>query len=321
MTAVSTNSPKVTLRLPVIGFGAILLVVIVGFSIAAPNFATVGNAFAMLHAMVPVTAAATGIAFVIMSGRIDISIGSIAFLAGSIGGLLMDSGLVGPVLGFAIILVTASLLGALNGFIVSVLGINSLITTLGTMITFRGIGLMLTEARVIPLPPSIQNLGNSTLGPMFVDTLLLALLLIAIHYIHLHTVFGRHVTALGNSEETSQRIGINTRLITFLVFTLSGLFAGIAASASFVQVGSITGFLGRGLEFNAIAVAVVGGISLSGGRGKILPGILLGALAFQVISNGLNQVGADPYIYQLVTGAVIFVAMYVDAIKTRGQST
>ncbi|MDG4889973.1 MULTISPECIES: ABC transporter permease [unclassified Mesorhizobium] len=321
MTTVSTSQFTGRRRLPVLGFGAILLAVIVGFSIAAPNFATVGNAFAMLHAMVPVTAAATGIALVIMSGKIDISIGSIAFLAGSIGGLLMDGGQVGPILGFFLILVIASLLGALNGFIVSVLGINSLITTLGTMITFRGIGLMLTEARVIPLPASIQNLGNSTLGPVFVDTLLLALLLVVVHYAHLHTAFGRHVTAVGNSEETSHRIGINTRLTSFVVFVLSGLFAGISASASFIQVGSITGFLGRGLEFNAIAVAVVGGISLSGGRGKILPGILLGALAFQVIFNGLNQVGANPYIYQLVTGAVIFVAMYVDAIKTRRQPT
>ncbi|WP_394890490.1 ABC transporter permease [Mesorhizobium sp. AaZ16] len=274
----------------------------------------------MLHAMGPITAASCGIALVILAGKIDISIGSIAFLSASIGGLLMESGSVHPAIGFIVILGSAALLGAVNGFVIAYLGVNALITTLGTMIAFRGLGLVLTEARVIPLPEAARSLGNLAVGPVFVDTIVIGLVICLVHFLYRHTVFGRRLMAVGNNEETAVRIGIDARMVTFRVFVLSGLLAGVAASSSFIQVGSISGFLGRGLEFMAIAAAVVGGISLAGGRGTILPGVALGALSFQIIANGLNQVGANPYVYQLVTGVVIFVAMYMDALRSTQKS-
>ncbi|MHA3980857.1 ABC transporter permease [Halovulum sp. GXIMD14794] len=300
------------------GIGTMLIAVAIGFSFAAPSFATLTNFMTMLHDMGPITLAACAIGMVILCGKIDISVGSIAFLSASVGALIMEATTLPPAAGFLLILTVAILLGAVNGFLVAILRIDALIATLGTMIAFRGLGLVLTEARVINLPEAARSWGNTRIGPVFVDALIIAAIIFAAHYLYRRTRFGRHVNAVGDDEDVARRIGIPVRRTVFLVFVLSGALSGLSAIASYNQVGSVSGFLGRGLEFDAIAAAVVGGVSLSGGRGSILPGIVLGAFAFQMISNGLNLISADPYIYQVITGVLIFAAMYVDALK-RGQ--
>lgn len=302
------------------GFGLMLIVIALGFSVTTPTFATFSNFMAMLHAMGPMTLAACAVAFAILTGKIDISVGSMAFLAASVGGLIMEATDLHPVIGFVIIALTGVALGAFNGFLIAYLRIDALIATLGTMIAFRGLGLVFTEARVINLPEVARSWGNVKLGPIFADVLIVAAIVLILHLVHRRTVFGRNLNAIGNDEETARRLGIPTRKTVFFVFVMSGFLSGLAAIASYNQVGSVSGFLGRGLEFDAIAAAVVGGISLAGGRGSIFPGVVLGAFAFQLISNGLNQVGADPYVYQVVTGALIFAAMYVDALK-RGRAS
>lgn len=297
-----------------LGLVIALAVVMIGFGIAAPSFASSENLFAVLHAMGPSTLAASGMALIILTGKIDISLGSIAFLSASIGAMLMEASW-SPLSGFIAILALGAGLGAVNGILVAYLRINSLIATLGTMMAFRGIGLMLTDARVIPLPETMRAAANLTIGPVFVETLVVLAIATGVHALHRATGFGRSLTAVGNSEEIAAKVGLNTKAILFVTFVLAGALASLAACSSFIQVGSVSGFLGKGMEFNAIAICVVGGISLAGGRGRIVPGVLIGAAAFQMISNGLNQVNADPYIYQLVTGVVIFVAMYLDAFK------
>ena len=112
----------------------------------------------------------------------------------------------------------------------------------------------------------------------------------------------------------AEQLGIPARRVTFLSFILSALLASLGGLASLLQVGSLSGYLGKGQEFTAVAVVVVGGVSLFGGRGSFLPGVVAGAFTFVMIENGLNQIGANPYVYRLVTGAIIFVAMYADAL-------
>ncbi len=252
----------------------------------------------------------------VLAGKLDISIGSVAFLSSTVGVLLMNRLGVPPVLAFAATLATGAALGALNGFIVVVLGINPLIATLGTMIALRGVGLQAINAMMVPLPEGVRELGNVALGPIFVDVLIAAVLVVLVDAVHRHTVFGRQLNAIGNGEEVAARIGLRVRPLVFSAFVLSGLLASIGGIMSLVQVGAISSYLGKGMEFTAVAVVVVGGISLFGGRGHIIPGVLLGAFTFETIENGLNQMSANPYAYRLVTGAIIFVAMYVDALKS-----
>ncbi len=297
------------------GFLVVLAVTAAFFSLVADHFLSGGNLLAMLHTMAPVVAIAGGMALVVLMGKLDISVGSIAFLSVSVGVLLIENAGLHPVLAFAATMLCGGLLGALNGFIVVVLGINPLITTLGTMIALRGIALQLTNASVIPLPEGVRRLGNLSAGPIFVDILVIGLVLLAAHVLHTRTPFGRQLNAIGNGEEVAARLGVPVRRTVFVAFVLSGLLASIGGIASVFQVGSLTAFLGQGAEFTAVAVVVVGGISLFGGRGALIPGVVLGAFTFEMIQNGLNQIGANPYAYRLVTGALIFLAMYADALR------
>ena len=298
------------------GFLIVLVLLLLGFSLGTPHFASFANLMAMLHTMAPLVVMSAGVGLVVVAGKLDISIGSVAFLSSTVGVLLMNRAGVPPAIAFAVTILCGIALGALNGFIVVVLGINPLIATLGTMIALRGVGLEAINAMMIPLPDSVRLLGNVAIGPVFVDVLIAAVLVVLADALHRHTVFGRQLNAIGNGEEIAVRIGLNVRRLVFLAFVLSGFLASVGGLISLVQVGAISSYLGKGVEFTAVAVVVVGGISLFGGRGHVVPGVLLGAFTFQTIENGLNQMSANPYAYRLVTGAIIFVAMYVDALKS-----
>jgi ribose/xylose/arabinose/galactoside ABC-type transport system permease subunit len=156
---------------------------------------------------------------------------------------------------------------------------------------------------------------------VFIDVIIALVVLVLVSGVVKNTAFGRQIMAIGNDEDTAERVGINVRRRTFMAFILSGGLAGLGGALAMVQVGSITSFLGQGLEFTAVAVVVIGGISLYGGSGKIMPGVLLGAVTLEVVRNGLNQLGADPYLYQIITGIVIFVAIYAFSLQRFQNST
>ena len=301
------------------GFQIILLVLVLGFTLAAPGFLLPGNIFGMLHSMAPITIIAAGMALIVMLGKLDISLGSIALASASVAALAMRNfGLdAHPELAFLLALVVGAVLGSVNGFVVCVLKVNPLIATLGTMIAFRGIALQVTDSQVIVLPDAVRGFGNWTLGPVFLDTLIAGALLLAVNLLHRETPFGRTVTAIGNDETTAARVGLPTGRTVFACFVLSGLLAATGGFLAAAQTGSVTTFLGRGVEFVAVAVVVVGGISLFGGRGNIFSGVLLGAATFEIIRSGLNYVGANPYSYQLIGGVIIYVAMYASSLKER----
>ena len=297
------------------GFVGVVVALLVFFSLASSHFANLSNAIAMLHTMAPVVVISCGMALVVLSGKLDISVGSVAFLSSTMAVLLMRDHAVAPPIAFAAALACGAAFGALNGFIVVVLGINPLIATLGSMIALRGVGLQLTNAVLIPVPESVRALGNATIGPVFVDIVVAAVILFAVDLVHRKTVFGRQLNAIGNGEDIAARIGVPVGRLVFASFVVSGLLASIGGYMALVQVGGVSAYLGKGMEFTAVAVVVVGGISLFGGRGRIASGVFLGALTFAMIENGLNQMSANPYAYRLATGAIIFVAMYVDALK------
>lgn len=302
------------------GFLIVLLVVVAIYAVLAPNFLTVANVMSILHSSAPLMVIASGLAIVVMTGKLDISVGSIAFLSAAIGILLMTQWDVAPALAMPVVLVTGIVLGTINGLIVVGLRVNPLITTLGTMIAYRGIALQLTNSRAYSVPETIRWLGNASVGPVFVDILLGLAVMVIIYLLHTRTAFGRHVMAIGNGEEVAARLGVRVSRVTFLTFVLSGLLASLGGIVGMLQVGAVSSYLGGGLEFTAVAVIVIGGISLFGGSGSILPGLLLGILTLEIIRNGLNHLGADPYSYRFVNGGIIFVAMYADSLKSKVRS-
>jgi ribose/xylose/arabinose/galactoside ABC-type transport system permease subunit len=297
------------------GVPLILLATYLFFSIAAPSFFGVRNLIELLHVVAPMVICASGMALVVIAGRLDVSVGSIAYVASAVFALLLRAEAVPFPLAVAAAIGCGVALGLLNALIVCALGINSLIATLGTMIAFRGFGLWLTNGGLIELPESAKALGNAAIGGVYVDTLIAAALLLLIDAVHRQTTFGRQLTAIGNGEDVARRIGIPVQLRIWGALVLSGVLAATAGVMYTMQVAVNTAKIGEGMEFTAVAAIVVGGISLFGGRGKVLASVLIGSLIFQVIRSGLQQFGANPYSYRLVEGVVIFIAMYADALK------
>jgi ribose/xylose/arabinose/galactoside ABC-type transport system permease subunit len=294
----------------------VLVVTYAVFSVAAPSFFGLQNLLDITHVISPMIIVATGMALVVMSGKLDISVGSIAYVASAVFALIMRNGSLS--VPAAVVASTAAGvgLGCVNAAIVVGLRVNSLIATLGTMIAFRGLGLFMTDGGLIVLPERVKSLGNVAIGPLYVDTIIALAILFAVQLLHRRTTFGRQLTAIGNNEEVARRIGIPVDRRTCVTLLISGAFAAIAGVIYTLQVGVNTAKIGDGMEFTAVAAVVVGGVSLFGGRGNILVSVILGSLIFQIIRSGLQQVGADPYSYRLVEGVVIFIAMYADALKT-----
>jgi ribose/xylose/arabinose/galactoside ABC-type transport system permease subunit len=298
------------------GFLVVFIIVFLFFSVVTRHFFELDNILNILSAMAPLAISAAGLALVVMSGRLDISIGSIAFLSCAIGALLMRASGLSPVLATLIVVGCGALLGAINAFIVVVLRVNSLIATLSTMIAFRGIALQLTDALLVQLPPDVRFIGNARLGPIPVDILLMLLVVIPVHLLQSRTVFGRRIMAMGNDISVARRLGLPVDLAGFTTFVLSGVLASLGGILTTIQNGAVSPFLGSGWEFTALAAIVVGGISLLGGRGTIFFSVLPGVFIFEMIRNGLTNLGANPYSYRLVSGVVIFAAMYADALKS-----
>jgi ribose/xylose/arabinose/galactoside ABC-type transport system permease subunit len=294
----------------------VLVVTYAVFSITAPSFFGLQNLLDIIHVISPMIIVATGMALVVMSGKLDISVGSIAYVASAVFALIMRNGSLSVPAAVAASTAAGIALGCVNAAIVVGLRVNSLIATLGTMIAFRGLGLFMTDGGLIVLPESVKSLGNVAIGPLYVDTIIALGILFAVQLLHRRTTFGRQLTAIGNNEEVARRIGIQVDRRAFVTLLISGAFAAIAGVIYTLQVGVNTAKIGDGMEFTAVAAVVVGGVSLFGGRGNILVSVILGSLIFQIIRSGLQQVSADPYSYRLVEGVVIFIAMYADALKT-----
>lgn len=319
----STSSKSTLVRriLREAGIGLALLAMVVFFAVVAPSFTTHENVANILTQITINLILATGMTFAILIGGIDLSVGAVMALCAVIAGKLLTlDGLSEPLaiaLGIGGSLLVGMLCGAANGLISSIWGIPSFIVTLGMLNIARGGALQVTNARTIyDFPDSFDAFGTMTvLGVpvMFV----LALLLLGTGWLVLtRTVFGRMIYAIGNNEEAVRLSGHRTLLFKVLAFTVTGLFVGIAAIAYMARLTIANPILGIGFELNAIAAVIIGGTSLSGGRGSLI-GTLLGAAIIGVLANGLILMGVSDFVRQIVTGVVIILAVILDSYRAR----
>lgn len=314
------------------GFTIVFVALLLFFSIVTDNFLSYENFSTVVAAAFPFIIMATGICYVIMAGSIDISIGSTLFLAiattnmamvghdltlaeGTPLAFLQGTNL--PVyFGIPIILLIGVIMGSIVGFLIVVMKINPLLASMGMMFSTRGLTLWLTDARVQNIPPAMMEFGTITWFKEFIIGISL-LILIIMHVILERTKFGRHVMAIGNNPETAQRLGVPVNRVRFMTYVIAGLMACVGGVLQIFQLATVWPRLGQGYEFTAIAAIVVGGISLFGGEGKIIPGVLMGGLTLWIVENGLTHMGVTPYAYPFVRGGIIFLAMLADAMKTR----
>lgn len=303
-----------------LSFGVwILLAIVWGcFAILNPQFLTPTNLLNILVQSASTAVVATGMTFVLLTSGVDLSVGAIMFVAAAIAGKMATASIGMPWV-IVTMIVVSMLLGACNGSLVVGVGLLPFIATLGTLYIARGFSLWLCETRAINMPESYLQVSSSHLLGIPTPIIVLAFVVLTGQFILSKTAFGRHIYAVGFDRTAAEKAGLNTKRILFFVYVISGLAAGIGAILTLSQLGAVSPTFGERREFSAIAAAVLGGTSLFGGRGNVLPGTLVGAVLMQSVENGLNLANADPYLYPMIVAAVIFIAVLLDGIRSALQ--
>lgn len=298
---------------PLIG----LLLIVIIISIMSPNFLTLNNLLNVLRQVSINALIAFGMTFVILTGGIDLSVGSILALTGAVTAGLMSGGM-DPLLAMFLGLLLGAVLGAINGVIIAKGKVAPFIATLATMTIYRGLTLVYTEGKPISGlgdSQAFQLLGKGYFFGIPVPVITMAITFGILYFILKKTTFGRRVYAVGGNEEASRLSGISVDRIKIYVYALTGMLAALAALILTSRLNSAQPTAGNMFELDAIAAVVLGGTSLTGGRGWIV-GTLIGALIIGVLNNGLNLIGVSSFFQQVVKGAVILVAVLLDRKKT-----
>lgn len=299
-----------------------LVLITLFFSVSAPYFATPGNALKIFVQIAINTVLAAGMTFVILTGGIDLSVGSVLALCTVVGATVMINESLSPAVAITLALIacmaTGAACGLLNGLISTRWKIPSFIVTLGMLNMAAGAARVVSENSTITgLPQSFVDFGNLIIGGFLPSIFLIAVLVIAAGWFVLRfTVFGRMIFAVGTNDEAVRLSGHNPDFYKVAAFTISGLTAGIAAMVYLLRLNIGSPIAGIGYELNAIAAVIIGGTSLSGGKGSII-GTLVGACILQVLSTGLQLLGVGDNFKPIVIGLVIVLAVILDAYRER----
>jgi ribose transport system permease protein len=262
---------------------------------------------------------AVGMTFVILSGGIDLSVGSIVAMTGVVLGGALHSGVPVPA-AVLLSLATGAACGLLNGLLITRGGLPPFIATLGMMSIARGAALLFTDGR--PISGFSGGFREISTGrPLMIPAPVLVMIVVYVvgHFVLTRTTFGRYVYAIGGNEEATRLSGVRVGLHKTMVYALSGVTSAIAAVTLTARLNSAQPIAGMMYELDAIAATVIGGTSLLGGSGTLV-GTLIGALIMGVLRNGLNLLGISSFLQQVVIGGVIIAAVLVDSLlNTRSQ--
>ena len=289
--------------------------VLLFFSLLSDKFLSLNNLLNILIQSSAIGIAAIGMTFVLLTAGIDLSAGSIMFLCAAVSGKLIYTG---HSLWLALLAVIAVgiLCGAINAFFITRLRMMPFIVTLAAQFLWRGAGLWLTETRAMNLQDKL-TIANWEYCSIPLPVWVLLVILVTAQFVLKCTPFGRQVYAAGHDIESAKKAGINTGTILFSVYIISALCAAIGGFILLAQSGAVNPQFGKQREFDAISAAVLGGVSLFGGRGDVFPGTILGAILIKTTDNGLVIMNANTYIYPLVTSLIIFAAVLIDCQRNR----
>jgi ribose transport system permease protein len=281
--------------------------------VLSPEFLTTGNLSILVKHVAINAILAIGMTFVILSGGIDLSVGSVLALAGVVMATLLQEGW-GVLPAIAAGLAIGFGFGALNGVAIAWGRLPPFIATLGMMSIARGCALLFTEGRPVSgFEPTFRSLATARLLGIPAPVVITAAVYLAARFVLSSTRFGRYVYAMGGNEEATRLSGVNVRMHKTLVYGVSGLTSAVAAVLLTARLNSAQPIAGIMYELDAIAATVIGGTSLSGGEGGV-GGTLIGALIMGVLRNGLNLLGVSSFLQQVVIGLVIVFAVLLDTV-------
>lgn len=290
-------------------FGLLVLCIIL--SILTPRFLTINN-LRNVFTQVSVNAIiAAGMTFVILTGGIDLSVGSILAIAGAVAAAIVKS--TGNVfLAVIAALAIGAIIGLINGIIIARGKIQAFIATLVGMTVFRGVTYVFTNGTPVSgLGQKFMVLGNDQILGVPIPVIITVIIFLLSYYILDQTRYGRYVYSIGGNEDTARLSGINTNKVKTLVYVISGIMAAVSGIIVTSRIGSASPNAGTGFELDAIAAVVLGGTSLAGGEGSII-GTIIGAVIIGVLNNGLNLMNVSPFYQLIVKGLVILLAVMVD---------
>ena len=304
---------------------ASLIVLVAAFSVASPNFMQMSNVLAILQATSVNGVLAIAATLVIITGGIDLSVGTLMTFCAVIAGVVLTYWGMPLPLGIVGAILAGAFCGLCSGTFVAKLKVPPFIATLGMMLILKGLSLVISGTRPIYFneTPGFTEISRGSIIGMVIPSvpvpngvLILFLVAIIVSFVLTRTALGRYTFALGSNEEAVRLSGVNTDRWKIAVYTLSGAICGVAGLLIASRLNSAQPALGQGYELDAIAAVVIGGTSLSGGRGTIL-GTLIGALIMSVLLNGLRIMSVAQEWQTVVTGSIIILAVYIDMLRRR----
>lgn len=297
-----------------------IFIMMVVFSFTSPYFFTTMNLKNILLQTATVGIVTIGEALLIATGQFDLSLGQNACVSGIVAAYLMKIVGINPFLAIFIALCLGAVIGTINGFLFAYCGIPAFMATLGLQNVAKGFAKIISNATPIgDLPSSISFLGRGYLGPIPICVIILISLFVLAEFMTRKTKFGRSIFAIGGGSEAAFFSGVNIKKVSLLTFTLAGFLAALGGIVLISRLNSAAITNGNLYEFDAIIAAVLGGISLTGGKGKII-NALFGAIFLIMFFNGMTMLNVDPFWQDVLKGIVLVAAIALDIFRNRRKN-
>ncbi len=297
------------------GMYVVLLLLAAFFAATSDAFLVPANLLNVARQVSMLGIAAVGMAFALLVGGIDLSIGSQITMVNIVAAWMMVEGHQHPAVACAAALAASSFVGFLNGWTIATIRMPPLIVTLCSMTILEGLAYLVSGGiPIFGFPKGFSIVGQGYVGPVPVPVIIMIVILAIGSFILEKTYFGRYFYAVGCSEEAAHLSGINVKRVKYLVYTLSGLFAGIAGIVMLSRTNSGQALAGKGFELDVLTAVVLGGVSINGGQGKI-NNVVAGVLILGVLSNGLVLLNVSQYVQMVTKGAVLLLAVGFDCYQ------
>jgi len=298
--------------------GIILLSIV--FTVLSKYFFTWDNWKNILLQSSTTAIVALGQAVILLTANFDLSLGRMVCLTSCVGAILMKTYNVTPILAVLIMLVLGILLGSFNGFLTAFVGLPAFIATLGTQYISYGIAKLITNATPIPkLPESIGWLGRGYVGPIPICVIIMICIYIIAQFVTTKTRVGRNLYAVGGSSEAAFFSGINVKKYYFGTFVLAGFLSALGGLILMSRLNSVAVSNGNNYEFDAVIGSIIGGISLTGGKGRVI-GTMFGCIFLITLFNGFSQLGVDPFVQDVLKGIVLVIAITLDVLRNKKKA-
>jgi ribose/xylose/arabinose/galactoside ABC-type transport system permease subunit len=298
----------------------ILIGLVILFSIISPNFLTQRNIIILIRQVSFAAISAVGVGFVMISGGIDLSIGSQIVMTNVVLAIMLAYWNLPMGVAILLTLLLGTVLGTINGLLSITLNVHPLIITLGTASIYKGLGYIFAQSRnIMGFPDAFRWFGQGFIGPIPVPIVVMIIVALIGAFVLNKTYFGRFVFALGGNEEAARLAGVNVKRMKVLLFTICGFVSGITSVLLLSRVFAGQVFTGQGVEFDALTAALLGGFSFKGGEGTIF-GLMTGILIIGVLNNAMQLASFPDFSQNVVKGAVLLAAVAFDVYQKSAKA-